>query len=262
VTAVELGQVVRGTAERLLTVTVMTALWRVLKEGLPPDVEQPDERTKNISDQLVRLVQVFFGVVAGQGLVLYRSVLVSPFHHDHIPAGLALVSIYLMIVWSWIDWNTSMEDHPYDFRTRSRTTVGRWQTRFERWRLYSDIVIVILYSYMLFQVHPLVGHPNADIRYLLLGYPLVFLLYLASGELRILRYGPVASNLKPILEFLLAFLLLLGGYILLWHCGVSKFWLNCESLVAAMALTRLYRWRRKSYGEKRKAHMAATASTA
>lgn len=240
----------------------MTALWKVLQEGLPPDEEQPDERTKNISDQLVRLVQVFFGVVAGQGLVLYRSVVVSPFHHDQIPAVLALVSVYLMIVWSWIDWNASMEDHPYDFRTRARTTVGRWQTRCERWRYYSDILIVILYSYMLFQVQPLVGHPNADIRYLLLGYPLVFVLYLVSGELRILRYGTVASNIRPILEFLLAFLLVLGGYILLWHCGVSKFWLNCGTLAAAMALTRLYRWRRKSYGEQRKERMAATAGAA
>jgi hypothetical protein len=234
----------------------MPTLWKVLQEGLPPDEPKPDDRTKNVSDQLVRLVQVFFGVVAGQGLVLYRSVLVSPFDHDHIPAALALVSIYVMIVWSWIDWNMSMEDHPYDFRTRAPTTLGRWQTRCERWRLYSDILIVVLYSYMLFQVGPLVGHPNADIRYLLLGYPLVFVLYLASGELRILRYGPLASNLRPILEFLGAFVILLGAYIVLWHCDVSRFWLNCGSLVVALATTRAYRWRRKSYGEARKARLA------
>jgi len=233
-------------------------LWRVLNEGLPPDEGQPDEqaeRTKRISDQLVRLVQVFFGVVAGQGLVLYRAVVVSPFRHDHIPAALALVSIYVMIVWSWIDWNTSMEDHPYDFRTRARTRLGRWQTRAERWRLYSDILIVVLYSYMLFQVKPLTQNPEADMRYLLLGYPLVFALYLGSGQLRILRYGPLASNLRPILEFLGLFVLILIAYIVLRHTGLSKFWLNCTALVVALATTRAYRMRRHQYGAARRARL-------
>jgi hypothetical protein len=245
-------------ADRRNTVTTMKALVNVLREGLPHDEPESDEREiermKNISDQLLRLVQVFFGVVAGQGLVLYRSVVVSPFDHDHIPATLALFSIYLMIVWSWIDWNMSMEDRPYDFRTSAR----RWQTGAERWRLYSDIVIVVLYSYMLFQVAPLVDDPNADIRFLLLGYPLVFLLYLVSGELRILRYGRDASKLRPIVEYLIAFLVLLGAYVVLWHCGVSKFWLNVSSLVVAMVTTYAYRRRRRSY---RKARGTRTAKT-
>jgi hypothetical protein len=202
---------------------------------------------------------VFFGVVAGQGLVLYRAVVVSPFAHDHIPAALALVSVYVMIVWSWIDWNSSMEDHPYDFRTRAHTKVGRWQTRAERWRLYTDILIVVLYSYMLFQVYPLTRSPDADIRYLLLGYPLVFVLYLGSGELRVLRYGPLASNLRPILEYLCGFVVLLAAYILLWHTGLSKFWLNIGAITLAIVMTRAYRLRRHQYGAARKARMTETA---
>jgi hypothetical protein len=224
----------------------------VITEGLPPLEAEPDERTRHISDQLVRLVQVFFGVVAGQGLVLYRDVVVSPFDHDRIPALLALVSVYVMIVWSWIDWNSSMEDHPYDFRSR----LGRWRTRAERWRLYSDIVIVVLYSYMLFQVAPLAANASADIRYLLLGYPLVFAFYLASGELRILRFGRFASNLRPILEFLPLFVVLLAVYVALWQSGVPKFWLNCGALVVAMAITRTYRWRRQRFGDARRARTA------
>ena len=235
-----------------MTALSLSVFWTVLKEGLPPDQEQPDERTKHISDRLVQLVQVFFGVVAGQGLILYRNVVVSPFDHDQIPAALALVSIYVMIVWSWIDWNMSMEDHPYDFRTRARTRVGRWQTRAERWRFYSDIVIVFLYSYMLFQVGPLDGNPSADIRYLLLGYPLVFLLYLASGELRILRYGSVASNMRPIVEFLVVFVVLMLAYIVLWGTSISAFWLNCLTIGAAIVATRTYRWRRVRVSDARR----------
>jgi hypothetical protein len=234
-----------------MTALSLGALWTVLRDGLPPDDKQVDDRTKHISDQLVRLVQVFFGVVAGQGLVLYKDVVISPFEHDHIPATLALGSIYVMIVWSWIDWNASMEDHPYDFRTRARTHIGRWQTRAERWRFYSDIVIVVIYSYMLFQVGPLNGYPGADIRYLLLGYPLVFALYLASGELRVLRYGRDASKRRPIIEFLGLFLVLLFAYIGLWGTSVSAFWLNCLTIVVAIVATRAYRLRRQRFRDRR-----------
>jgi hypothetical protein len=242
----------RSTALLRRAAICLRVLQTVLKEGLPRQAEQPDERTRRISDQLVRLVQVFFGVVAGQGLVLYHEVVVSPLQHNRIPAALALTSIYVMIVWSWIDWNSTMDDRPYDFRSRARTTLGRWQTRFERWRLYSDIVIVVLYSYMLFQVAPLVNHPNFDIRYLLLGYPLVFALYLVSGELRILRYGRPASNIQPILEHLVIFIALFIVYILLRQSQLSEFWLNCSTLAIAIALTRAYRWRRRRYSEARK----------
>lgn len=91
-----------------------------------------------------------------------------------------------MIVWSWIDWNTTMELRPYDFRPRSATPFERFVEHSERFRLYADIAIVTLYAYVLFQVAPLVGHSDADMRYLLLGYPIVFALYLISGFLRII----------------------------------------------------------------------------
>lgn len=235
---------------------VLTRVWLVLTKGLPKDEGEPEQRTKNISDQLVRLVQVFFGVVAGQGLVLYRDVVTSPLRHEHIVATLALFSIYVMIVWSWIDWNSSMEDHPYDFRTRAQNRVGRWQTRAERWRFYCDIAIVVFYSYMLFQVWPVRAMPDGDMRYLLLGYPLVYALYFVSGELRILRYGELASNLRPILEFLAAFVCLLVSYILLWRTLMSAFWLICLALGTAICLTRLYRLRRQRYGVARRERLA------
>ncbi len=231
-------------------------VWRVLTQGLPKDEREPEQRTKNVSDQLVRLVQVFFGVVAGQGLVLYRFVVVSPFRHEHVVASLALISIYVMIVWSWIDWNNSMEDHPYDFRTRAQTRMGLWQTRAERWRFYCDIAIVVVYSYMLFEVWPIRATPVSDMRHLLLGYPLVYALYFVSGELRILRYGLLASNLQPILEFLGASIGLVIVYALLWRTSVPTFWLNCGALVAALCLTRLYRLRRQRFGAARRERLA------
>ena len=233
----------------------MTALVQVLRklsaEGLAPDDDELDDKQKRISDHMVRLVQVYFGVVVGQSLVLYRDVVVSPFRHGNIAAAIALVSIYVMIVWSWIDWNTTMELRPYDFRLRAGSWANRFVEHSERFRLYFDIAIVTLYGYVLFQVTPLVGHPHADIRFLLLGYPIVFVLYLASGAMRIARYGSKASNIRPIIEFLGIFVALLVVYMVLRGTQFSEIWLNCTALVATVLATRAYRYRRRRYGEAR-----------
>jgi hypothetical protein len=140
-------------------------------DPLVPADEPATERWKRISDHLVRLVQILFGVVVGQSLVLYREVVVSPFEHDYLAASLALVSIYVMIVWSWMDWNMTTEMRPYDLR-RARTDASPSEhlaEHTERWRLYVDLAIVTVYAYVLFQVAPVVGDSGADIRYCSLG---------------------------------------------------------------------------------------------
>lgn len=234
--------------------SLLLALKGLPADGVAPNAKPFDETAKRISDHLVRLVQVFFGVVVAQSLVLYRDVVVSPFAHDHFVAALALFSIYVMIVWSWIDWNTTMELRPYDFRPPSTdaTPAERLVAHSERWRLYIDIAIVTVYAYVLFQVAPLVGNSDADIRYLLLGYPFVFSLYLGSGLTRIIRHGRIASNIQPIIEFLGVFLALVIAYILLSTTGLSPFLLNCAALVAALVGTRAYRWRRSQYRDSRR----------
>lgn len=226
-------------------------LWQGVTHGVAQDqLSELDERDKRISDHLVRLVQILFGVVAGQSLLLYRDVITSPFHHSTVVAALALASIYVMIVWSWIDWNRTMELRPYDFRPQR--LVGRLVEQSERFRLYSDLAIVTVYAYVLFQVAPLVGDPSADIRYLLLGYPVVFALYLVSGVLRIVRYGSRASNVAPILWFLAIFLTILFGYAALRRTAIGGFALNCIALVATVVAMRSYRWYRQRYSERRK----------
>lgn len=225
-------------------------LRQVLTHGLAGELPEIDEQNRRISDQLVRLVQILFGVVAGQSLILYRDVVASPFHHSTVAAALALLSIYVMIVWSWIDWNTTMELRPYDFR-RHKTPVGAFVEHTERFRLYSDLAIVALYAYILFQVKPLVGDPSADIRYLLLGYPIVFVLYLASGVLRIVRHGQRASNIPPIVLYLSVFVGILLVYVALRGASIASFPLNCGALVLTLIAMRAYRWHRRRYSARR-----------
>jgi hypothetical protein len=217
------------------------------------NVPEMDDSNRKISEHLVRLVQVLFGVVAGQSLLLYRHVITSPFHHWSVAAAIALFSIYMMIVWSWIDWTATMETRPYDFRPHRGIPRGGLVCQTERFRFYTDIAIVSVYAYILFQVEPLVKDPGADIRYLLLGYPLVFALYLASGILRMLRHGQRASKPRFILFWGAVYLGLFFAYRSL-RPRVDEFDLNIAALCASLLIMYAFRTFRR-----RAAHRAAQA---
>jgi len=155
------------------------------------------ERERRISDQLVRLVQIVFGLVVAQSLFLYREVITDPFSPAHRSALVALLAVFLTTVLSWIDWHITMELHPYDRRRP-----------IEWGRLTADLLIVVLYAYLLFTVEAFVASPGASVQAYLLGFPIVFALYLLSGVARKATYGVAASRFIPILVFLCFFLLL------------------------------------------------------
>ena len=117
----------------------------------------PDQQ--KISDQLVRLVQVFFALVLGQSLVVFKGVLLDPM--DHGLAAFAWGAVFYTIVASWIDWHVLMARRPYDTRQTA-----------DRFRIYSDVGIAVLYAYLLFTIEPLITDPGATLSYHLLGYPL------------------------------------------------------------------------------------------
>jgi len=68
---------------------------------------------QRVSDQLVRLVQVFFALVLGQSLVLFKAVLLSPFTSDHWLAAVAWATVFYTTVASWVDWHVVMARRPY-----------------------------------------------------------------------------------------------------------------------------------------------------
>jgi len=139
----------------------------------------------------VRLVQVVFALVLAQSLFLFRAVLTHPLRAENRVALLALAAVFTTTVLSWIDWHTTMVYSPYDTHHRS-----------EKVRLFADLLVVVIYAYLLFAVEPLVGHPGVSLQRYLLGYPLVFFAYLVSGVTRRRNYGVTASRLKPIGVFL------------------------------------------------------------
>ena len=76
----------------------------------------PSLDQQRVSDQLVRLVQVFFALVLAQSLFLFRSALLHPFSYGNRIAVLALACVFYTTVASWVDWHVAMARRPYDTR--------------------------------------------------------------------------------------------------------------------------------------------------
>jgi 5'(3')-deoxyribonucleotidase len=200
---------------------------------------------QRISDNLVRLVQVVFGLVVAQSLLLYRSVIVAP-GSPHYLAAVALLVIYATTVLSWIDWHRTMEFNPYNLNPRHPYKIQ------EQFRLGVDLVIVSIYAYALFTIAIFETDPRNSVARFLLAFPLIFLAYVVSGLLRRLTHGKHASNLRPILEFGLAFSLVWVLYVVLavGHFSADdhayRQWVNLGTLVAVLGLMLLYRLRRSN----------------
>lgn len=212
--------------------------------------------TERFSDELVKLPEIIFGLVIAQSLVSHREVLIDPFPGDdpwsHVVAIIALVTVYVTTVMSWYDWHGTMVDRPYDM---SRFGWTEWA------RLGSDMVIVVLYAYLLFSIAPFESNPSADIWRHLLGYPLVFLVYLFSGVTRRRTYGPLASNLRIIVAFLAMLVGLVVAYEALWRMTASL-WLNVATLLAVLAMMLWYRRDRRAESRARSRSRKAGAVVA
>ncbi len=193
-----------------------------------------------LSDKIVRLIQVLFGVILAQGILRNSDLVASPFAAANLVAAVGFASLYFTTVRSWIDWHLTMTKYPYDVRLSSphRST--------EMLRIWTDIGFVVTYAYLLFTIEPLIGNPGADVLPHLQGYAVLFGLYLCSGLLRRRHYGNSAGQVRAISIFGSMYLVLLGAY---WALGresglldtAAASWLNGMALMLIFALTWMYR---------------------
>src|SRR5215831_5954274 len=107
------------------------------------------DRDRRISDQLVRLVQIVFGLVLAQSFILHRDIVLHPVAAKNIVPALALATMYITTVLSWIDWHVTMEVRPYNFNQRNRYRVT------EQVRLGLDLLAVMVYAYLLLAIDEL-----------------------------------------------------------------------------------------------------------
>lgn len=208
------------------------------------------DRDRRISDQLVRLVQVVFGLVLAQSLLLHRDVVLHPATQANWLSVLALATVFVTTVLSWIDWHVTMEARPYNFNPRNR------HRGMEEIRLGLDVLVVIVYAYLLFAIEKFKKEPDIAVGAYLLGFPVVFAAYLLSGLSRRRSHGRLASNPTPILFFGVAYLVLWEGH----RWAYVQFsidprlggrWIDAVAIATALILMLGYRVTRRALAKRR-----------
>jgi hypothetical protein len=160
-------------------------------------LEQRELQTQRLSDHLVRGIDFLFALTLRQGILLYKEFWIDPLHPRNLPVFLALVSVYVTTFLSFIDWHLAMERRPY--MVARELPVKEW--RREWFRVWIDLLIVMVYAFLLVNGTILIHDPNHSINAFLLGYPIIFGLYLGWGLLRRKRYPDSPANRLWLLFF-------------------------------------------------------------
>ncbi|MCO6046159.1 hypothetical protein NG895_19845 [Aeoliella sp. ICT_H6.2] len=191
--------------------------------------------TRNISEEQSKrifwVVQTVFSLLLARSLVEYKDCILAPFSEQYYLTTLGLALVYLTALWSWIDYSFSTIVAPYDF--------GRG--KFERVRFLVDLLIVMAYAFLLFSLDQLQADKEANLFDLFLCLSVVFLLYLVSGLLRILKYGRRASRIWIIIGYGVAFFLLAIVYQRFYADSPNRERLNVVFIVIAIGITIGYR---------------------
>lgn len=208
------------------------------------------DRNRRISDQLVRLVQIVFGLVLAQSFVLHRDIILHPTDLNNLIPAVALATVYVTTVLSWIDWHVTMELRPFNFNPRNRHRV------IEQFRLGFDMLVVVVYAYLVFAIDDLKKAPNTGVSVYLWGYPAVFATYLLSGLSRRRAHGKLATNPTPIVIFGLAYVFLSLAYKLTnsWfsaHRMQYGAWIDFAAVASTLGLMLAYRAVRRRLVRKR-----------
>ncbi len=188
-------------------------------------------RRDPISEHFVRLVDIIFGFILAQGFVLYKNLIIKP---SLSVGSLSLLLVNATVLLSWVGYHRSVNVFPYNATFVSKV------------RLSFDLLILVVYSYLVFVVE--------DLSSVLIGLFAVFLLYMATGVIRISEWHDrKASRLRLSIVFAVAYLLAWSvspaGLLSKWSISyVGEPLLQWVLVLSAIALLILYRWMRGRKG--------------
>jgi 5'(3')-deoxyribonucleotidase len=129
--------------------------------------------------------------------------------------NITLVLVYATIILSWVGYHKSILRYPYN------------KSRWSRFRLFFDIVILLLYSYLVF-----VGQ---DLPRVLLGLAAIFFVYSIDGLIRIREWRDSKVS-KPWLSFLFGV-----GFVLEWYSLLN--WTNLSWVLVFLTLGVVFGYR-------------------
>jgi hypothetical protein len=201
------------------------------------DSHKGESRQRDISRQLMVLIDVLYALVLVGGAEAYRALFTKGDEFEHLslflPVVLALVLIYFTTIQSFIDYHLSAEDQPYQF-------LDKGKRRTDLKRFYYDVVIVGLYSFLLLKSHVLLAQPGADLTPVFWTLPAIFLLFIRWGKL---RQKTAAENNQSYRVALLRFCGALFAILALVYTLTSNGWIgNSEFLAIALLIMVFYRW--------------------
>jgi 5'(3')-deoxyribonucleotidase len=138
--------------------------------------------TNNQSQYPITFVEIIFTVVIGASILKFSDILFPPKWDS--PNFWALFVAYFTAIASWFGWHQSTNNYPY-----TKSGIGRT-------RSIIDAIIVVFYVALLY------FGSNID-KYIidyLLCFVLIFILYIAVGEIRCKEYqSSQASNIKMLI---------------------------------------------------------------
>jgi len=202
------------------------------------------EEKKDVSDQLVGSVQIFFGIVLALGFVINKEILLSPFSKEYFLSFFALLTIVITALLNWIDWHITMNLRPYNFDRMIGKRI------FHELRFVSDIFIIIVYLYILIAITYFINNSYESVSKFIWGYVILFFSYFISGLLRICAYGPLASKISLILLFCLSFTALAICYEKYIKYYFDQYAANLFSIGLVFILVIVYRLTRRAFGLK------------
>lgn len=148
------------------------------------------------SRRIFWVIQTIFGFIIAHSFYTYGAIFIPPFRGDIITLSFALLSVYLCVIWSWIDFSFILIKNPYQFRGKLS----------EKFRFFSDLFIVSMYSYLLVDLDHIYRNPEDMILEFFIAFILIYFGYISSGLLRKAKYGRRASRTFHIGIFFLLFI--------------------------------------------------------
>lgn len=165
-----------------------------MKNIMKPISAQTEEESKRI----FWVIQTIFGFIIARSFYIYGQAFIPPLRTDVLTLSLGLISVYSCVLWSWVDYSFTTIIAPYQFRVN----------KLEKFRFLTDLLIVLVYSYLLLYLDYISKNPEGNIIPFFITFIVVFVGYIISGILRIIQYGRRASRVKLLLFFSFLFLAL------------------------------------------------------
>ncbi|MEM8904516.1 MAG: hypothetical protein AAGA17_12420 [Actinomycetota bacterium] len=191
-----------------------------------PDHDEVGIDDDELSDLLVRLVQVLLAFVLGQALIQNQEILIDPQERSNWIALLALAAVIVYAAESWIDWHVDVAGHPF------RISGSNMRRRFGLLRLWADLGHVAAVAYLGLSVDHLVGDPDASLTRHLCGYVAAYVLFLVALLAKDVTHGSHRDLRSPAIVATLVIVAITVGYTVIFAGDDDRELANAVTILA------------------------------